>query len=651
MNYGGIESSSYKNREQGPKSIYNLTQEEFNKYYLSGNYEVYFIEYFGDIVSALAPIEYADVFITEKFFAILFVQRGMLATLNERVPEIAGIQRNFIYTLSELTVNNEATSLGSVYEGNIPLDGEGVVVGIIGTGIDYMNPRFITETGESRIVAIWDQTIARESVNGEIPYGTEYSRAIINEAIRAGSQGTSPYEIVAHRDEVGHGTAIAGLVGGRSLDELLKLKSVAPKCEFAIVKLEEARDYNLEAVGIAPGTKNVYQAVTIALAIKYLSDLQLRLKRPMVVCLPMGSNFGSRDGGAIMERYIDSLTRRKDFCIVTDTGDQGRGLTHASGTIESAGSTEDIFINVGAEQSTLAVSVYIKRPDNVTFSITSPLGGTISEIPLPSINEQSKYLNLEENGINIEYSAQETVSKVVRITMIIKNTFQGVWKISILGEYIVSGLYDAWLLNSQLLRGDTRFLNPDPYTTLLTPSTSNNIIVTSSYNQITNTIREVSGKGFPRDGVIKPSFATAGTNFLTVGLNNSLVVGSGCAMSSAIVAGTLALIYQWGIVQKRNTQLYPPNLKNFLIAATEKDDDKIYPNEEWGYGKLSINKLYEILLAVGNKVSSNNTTNESINNNNTTTAAIRVPVSCTGDESNNYLFISIPFEIYKRINK
>lgn len=124
----------------------------------------------------MANIGYAKVYVTKKFFATLLVRKGMLGALLENIPDIINIERNFAYILSELIINNEATPLGTVYEDNIPLDGEGVIVGIIDTGIDYLNPRFMTESGESRIVAVWDETINTSPTPEIMPYGTEYNK-------------------------------------------------------------------------------------------------------------------------------------------------------------------------------------------------------------------------------------------------------------------------------------------------------------------------------------------------------------------------------------------------------------------------------------------------------------------------------------------
>ena len=57
---------------------------------------------------------------------------------------------------------------------SINLKGEGVIVGIIDTGIDYLNNIFMDEAGKTRIEFIWDQGVNTKG-NNNIPYGTIYT--------------------------------------------------------------------------------------------------------------------------------------------------------------------------------------------------------------------------------------------------------------------------------------------------------------------------------------------------------------------------------------------------------------------------------------------------------------------------------------------
>lgn len=620
-------------QELGNKRHHGLTNEEIKKLYAEGNYETYFIEFSGDIVAAFSKIDFGGVYVTDKFFAILVVKKGMLNTLVEMVPEITNVQPSALYCLSDLSIDNNINKEFMFYDHNIPLNGEGVIVGIIGAGIDYLNPRFTDTLGESRIINIWDQTIEKGPIPKFFPYGTEYSKEDITNAIKAKAIGGSPYEVVAHKDENGHGTAIAGIIGGRNLGNDDKFKSIAPNCEFAIVKLAKAQKTTFEVAHMEEPIENVYETISVASAIRYLSDLQEKLKKPMVVYLPLGTNFGGRDGITLLERYIDNLTQRRTFSIVTNTGNQGSGRTHASGLIRATGGIEHIPIKVDSEQKSLIVSVYTRRPDIINIGITNPQGNSIKRIPKPTAKEKNKFLTLEENNISIEYLIGETSTGFNSVNMLIKNTTEGIWNVDLYGEGIASGLYDAWLPQSNLLKGDTRFLSPNPNTTLLTPCSAMNVISTSYYNQFTNEIAEDSGRGFPRNGKIEPVVTIGGVNLLTVGINNSLVLGTGETMAGAILAGAIALIYEWGIVEGNLPHLYASRLKTILISSTIKDNKKIYPNEAWGFGKLDFKTLFEVLLRSSTK-------NKNCN------------CDCNDrDKALQCLYINIPQEIYKNIRK
>ncbi|MEM3544076.1 MAG: hypothetical protein QXW28_00675, partial [Nitrososphaerota archaeon] len=51
------------------------------------------------------------------------------------------------------------------------LNGTGVAIGIVDTGIDYTHPDFYFHNGSTKILAIWDQTI-----EGKPPKGFNYGR-------------------------------------------------------------------------------------------------------------------------------------------------------------------------------------------------------------------------------------------------------------------------------------------------------------------------------------------------------------------------------------------------------------------------------------------------------------------------------------------
>lgn len=61
----------------------------------------------------------------------------------------------------------------------------GVLVGMIDTGIDYEHPAFRYEDGSSKIYSLWDQTIEGDPEDTFLGYGTEYTKEQIEEALKA----------------------------------------------------------------------------------------------------------------------------------------------------------------------------------------------------------------------------------------------------------------------------------------------------------------------------------------------------------------------------------------------------------------------------------------------------------------------------------
>ena len=86
-------------------------------------------------------------------------------------------------------------------------------------------------------------------------YGSEYGREQINEAL----DSDSPYEIVPTRDIAGrHGTALASIAAGSSLEEGTAFLSAAPDADIVVVKLKQAKPY-LREYYLVPEDTPCYQ--------------------------------------------------------------------------------------------------------------------------------------------------------------------------------------------------------------------------------------------------------------------------------------------------------------------------------------------------------------------------------------------------------
>ena len=92
----------------------------------------------------------------------------------------------------------------------LDLRGQGVIVGIVDTGIDYTLDTFRYEDGTSKIISIYDQT-----AEGEPPPGYYMGVEYTNEQINAALASDNPLEIVPVSDPSGHGTFLASIAAGR----------------------------------------------------------------------------------------------------------------------------------------------------------------------------------------------------------------------------------------------------------------------------------------------------------------------------------------------------------------------------------------------------------------------------------------------------
>lgn len=207
-----------------------------------------------------------------------------------------------IYTLCSTVVLENSGVLSLQNNPNFELFGQGVLIGFVDTGINYQHQAFLNPDGSSRIVSLWDQSIENDVIDADVPFGTEYDKEMINIAL----MDANPLSIVPSVDEIGHGTMLAGIAAG-SMDGVQNFQGVAPQAELIVVKLAQAKHYNRAIFGISD-TADCYAETNILIGINYIKNLADRLKRPVVICIGLGSSQGDHDGHSALALYINNLS-------------------------------------------------------------------------------------------------------------------------------------------------------------------------------------------------------------------------------------------------------------------------------------------------------------------------------------------------------
>lgn len=182
--------------------------------FLDENYEHYVVEYRGDFKEKINKLNYACGDTITDTLGVISVSENQLDKLRKDVPEIIFIEARSIYVLQSIDPSDTDNIKAVKINPYLNLTGKGVLVGMIDSGINYLNPEFIREDNTSRIVSIWDQSVQGEKQDN-CYIGTKYSNEEINKAITEYKEGRDPYVIVPCNDSINHGTEMAGIIGAR----------------------------------------------------------------------------------------------------------------------------------------------------------------------------------------------------------------------------------------------------------------------------------------------------------------------------------------------------------------------------------------------------------------------------------------------------
>ena len=524
-------------------------------------------------------------------FAVIITPANKINEISNIVLRIVNIEVSTILTLN--AISPLEASGAPVFNNNpyLRLNGRGVLVGIIDTGIDYLNKEFQREDDTTRIVRIWDQTIQGDKDIYDLKYGTEYTEDQINQAISLQTSGGDPYSIVPSKDDIGHGTRVAGIIGGRGINP--DLKGAAPDCQFVIVKLSRATKVELDAAVIDKTDVPSYTPWSALLALRYIIAVARELKRPVVVFEPLGSNMGSHIGNGIVEQSINNYSSQSGTVVVVPTGNQGNTDTHTEGIIESAGDIKDIEIRVGEKQKNLPIEIWVNKPNRVKLSIVSPSGEVIDNLEAKNTNNERIKFLYEGTEMIVNFTSPELATGDALIFIRAYNLKAGIWKFRLTGQYIVDGKYYAWIPQRELIDSETKFLNSVGYTTLTLSSTSSGAISVAYYNQDDNSVISESGRGYTRYGMIKPDIAAGGFNAIVTNPGGGTSVISGSSVAGAVVAGCCALILQWAVVDKNYPDIYAAQIKTYIISGAKGRPGDVYPNKEWGYGMFDMQGVFD----------------------------------------------------------
>ncbi len=543
------------------------------------------VGYFAEV---LGPKNFLKV---GKAFSVMPIP-GSNDELQKYIASIAQVSVPLLYTLMDISTMDSAGITQMQFHPFVPLTGRGVLVGIIDTGIDYTNEVFINPDGKTKIVNIWDQSKPGKTNEEKfVPYGTEYTREQINEALKA----EDPYSVVEQKDENGHGTFIAGLAAGNRTGNFT---GAAIDAELIVVKLKEAKPYLLNHYMISKGDVPIYQEDDIMLAVDYIHKLAIKLQRPVSICISLGTSLGSHDSFGHLTNFCSEIGAYRGRTVCVAAGNEGNSEHHASGQLESKGDIANVELRVASGESGFSVNIWVSAPDLITVSLSSPTGEIIEKVPFSISGEQSYDLVLEKTVVTIEYTKYSSLNGDQHIIIKFDQPTAGIWVITLYGERVVNGEYNLWLPQTGLIEKNTYFLTATPFKTITDPGNNPKLIVAGAYNFVNESIFIEGSRGYSRTNQLTPTIVAPGVDVTGPVPGGGFESKSGTSIAAAICAGACALILEWGILLKRNEDMNTITARTMLISGAIRQPGILYPNRQSGYGQLSlINSFKELQTA------------------------------------------------------
>lgn len=511
------------------------------------------IKYSGNLTQQIEAIGGVVEYLSESYGIVTILLRNMpLLAQIEMIEYIEGSKDMFFMErnpLSQSCIYNEDNYITA------GLRGQGVFIGVIDSGINAIG--FTDLYGNSRIKYVWDL-----SVLGTPPEGFYIGKELTREEIST-----------LNNDFIGHGTAVTGIACGNNI-------GVATESEIIVVKLNNRN-------GFARSTE-------IMRGLKYISDKAIENNKPVVINISYGTNDGPHDGRTLFEEYINFVADRWKTSVVVAVGNEGNTSHHFRGQLEN-NELVSVDFNIAENTSSVYLSMWKSFVDKVNIRLIAPDG---QEGPIMNETGENYFFVLDNANINVIFGQPTPYTTGEEIYFSVRGDFiqSGVWQIAITGEDIVEGIVDIWLPVNENQGRNTIFLMPDPDITLTIPSTASRVISVGGYNAEVNSIGFFSGRGYTRlYNQVKPDLVAPGYNIRTFSNNGGYTTVTGTSFSAPFVTGAVALLMEWGIVKGNDPYLYGERIKAYLQASALREQNRDYPNRQWGYGRLCVENAFRML--------------------------------------------------------
>ena len=476
------------------------------------------------------------------------------------------------------------------------IKGNGVIVGIIDSGIDFRHPDFRRDDGSTRILHFWDQN-ALHDPDGEVPYGREYNSAQINAALT----GVAEPSDIPQIDRIGHGTHVCGIAAGGGRAKATHF-GLAPEADLIIVSVSSADASTLGR------SVRAFEAFTYV--------VEKANGAPVAINFSQGMNGGGHCGETVLETGLENLARRPGVVIVKSAGNEQQMRIHAGGSIES-NETKQVDLEVRANNRLNdIIEIWFDDRDDIAVAVAPP-----GSAPTPFVSRGGEEIFPTAAGnevsIDLDGDAEGTGDTVATIILSrgSSNIIQpGNWQLLLRAGTVVNKRFDAWIERTERSTNSgeqTRFSedSTDPTRTITIPGTAHSVITVGAYvtrlsappDAPLGAVSLFSSRGPTRYGNLKPDLSAPGEITEAARAGSEGIIGMrGTSMAAPVVTGAAALILS------QRPELSGLQLKQILTRSASRSGVAAgAPDRDWGHGKLHVQAALELARNVRFPIISN----------------------------------------------
>ncbi len=510
------------------------------------------------------------------------------SALNLGLSQVSSTKKQFFTSLDSAVDSLNASDVWTnLSKDGLPIDGSGVTVAVIDTGINWQHPCFWRQSSEELDVILHEGDFYVD-IDGDssVDSGEGPITSVLGQTLQNFSYGVD-YLFIDVDDDGSFSYAagdrwIGGVDANHNGKILLPIENVVlfGESKVSILYDQENGDVYIRGVNLTTDALSVrdyhghgtHVASTIAggqvgftARAGIAPNADLIIVRSLlssgdivdaihfaianeadVINMSFSSYLGFLDGTDIEDLVItEAFIQHGTICTIA-AGNLGGKSKHSSFNV-GTGTSVDVALTVGSPPAYSFLNILWNSKDkDERIILTTPLGDSIEIGPFNDIEGSAFRVSTDELVANVfaDVSYRNTCRIIVQTTEERVMT-AGDWIISVenpTGPDIYSDVYvwdNEWAYNGLRVTSHV-----DNSRTISSPGTSDFGIAVTAYSETSDSVSFTSSRGPRIDGIPKPEVTAPGVSITAASLSLSSIwsTRSGTSMASPQVAGILALI-------------------------------------------------------------------------------------------------------------